>query len=106
MPSLSQVFEICYTLKFWMEWNPRGVAVFFDSSGGGARCGFVIACFLHYIGLKEDTLEGFQTYKQKRYSTEPGTGAGCGLCVSVCMCLCVYVCLGVCLLCFAFACFG
>ena len=80
MPSLNQVFEICYALKFWLEWNPRGVAVFFDSAGGGARCAFVIACYLHYAGMQHDTVEAFQYFKSKRRCTESGEGCALWVC--------------------------
>ncbi len=49
VPSLSQVFDICYAMRFWLSWNPKGVAVLFDSTMNNVRSGFVVACFMAYV---------------------------------------------------------
>jgi hypothetical protein len=80
-----QVFDICYALRFWLSWNPKGVAVLFDSTVNTVRSGFVLACFLAYQRMQSSTVEAFEHFAARRYPDNPSAW----LCVRMCVWLCV-----------------
>lgn len=48
-PSLDQLFRICYAIQFWLDLDPKNVAVVHCTTGR-LRTGLVLACYLVYSG--------------------------------------------------------
>ncbi len=67
-----QVFEVCYALRFWLQWNPKGVAVLFDLTATSGRCMFVVACFQVYMRQQDITIEAFEEVVRLRHPESPG----------------------------------
>lgn len=65
------MYEICYTLKFWLDWNASHVAVLYDSHGGTLRAGFVVASFLRYSERHNNIIDAVTEFEEKRM------GRGC-----------------------------
>lgn len=70
LPSINQVYEICYTLKFWLEWQSNHVAVFYDSQGGSIRSGFIAAAYLKYSHQSESVIDAFSEFYKARFHRE------------------------------------
>jgi hypothetical protein len=70
VPSINQLYDICYTLKFWLDWHPSHVALMYDSHGGTLRSAFVCAAYLRYTQRKDNVLDALAEFERLRMQRE------------------------------------
>lgn len=69
VPTCQQAFRICYSLKFWLDWDPKHVAVMFCETSK-FRTGFMMACFLAYYGKYDNCITALREFMNLRFSTD------------------------------------
>lgn len=64
-PAMGQIFRICYSLKFWFDWGPETAAVLHCNTGV-LRTGFILACYMVYIGEADSVEQALQMFSRAR----------------------------------------
>jgi len=65
VPSVCSIFELCYSIKCWLDLNDDHVAVV-HCANGRSRTGILIACLLKYIGAFESSSDAFNFFTSAR----------------------------------------
>lgn len=63
--SIKSLFDICRSIHAWMALDYQNVAVIHCTNGIG-RTGVVIACYLRYIKLFDNSVKAFEYYMKRR----------------------------------------
>ncbi len=69
LPSLDCIFNLCYSIKSWLDLHSDHVAVI-HCQNGRSRSGILIACFLKYISAFETTSHAFDFFCSSRAQVE------------------------------------
>jgi len=63
-PTLEAVWQVCYSVKFFLDWDAAHVAVLY-TDGGTHKTALVVACLLTYLGVCDDCREAYALYHRK-----------------------------------------
>ena len=64
-PTLDLLFRICYAIQFWLDLDPRNVAVLHCTTGR-LRTGLVVACYLVYSGEEDNGFDALRFFFSRR----------------------------------------
>ena len=68
------LFQICHTMKEFLEKNPKRV-VAVNCNHGKGRTGTIVCCFLLYCGIfKENAEIAMDYYAKRRFEPDEGFG--------------------------------
>ena len=63
---MDQLFRICYSMKFWLDLDPKNVAIVYCNTGK-MKTGLIIACYLVYTGRQDNGFDALRFFFSKRF---------------------------------------